>query len=132
MMKSRTRNQEIKGNNTSSKTTELAIIQSLADHNPDVDAIYRMTRPLPVYFRRSHAIIVPPPKAFVPLNAQATIFRETGLFSFLLPTTVSGRVSDIWRGFVAVRLLWETEFEVGFSSSFVSQYRNPHSYMDDF
>ena len=90
-----------------SKTTGLAIIQSLADHNPDVDAIYRMTRPLPVYFRRSHTIIVPPPKAFVPLNAQATIFRETGLFTLLLPTTVTGRVSDIWRGYIAVRLLWD-------------------------
>ena len=122
--------QQKRGNNT--KPTELAIIQSLADHNPDVDAIYRMTRPLPVYFRRPHTIIVPPPKTFVPLNAQATIFRETGFFSLLLPTTVTGRVSDIWRGYVAVRLLWETEFEVGFSSPFVSQYRNPHSYMDDF
>ena len=31
-----------------------------------------------------------------------------------------------------MRLLWETEFDVGFSSPFVSQYRNTHSYMDDF
>ena len=122
--------QQIKGNN--SNVAELAIIQSLADHNPDVDAVYRMTRPLPVYFRRSHTILVPPPKSFVPLNAQATIFREAGFFSMLLPSTVTGRVSDIWRGFIAVRLLWETDLEVGFSSPFVSQYRNPHSYMDDF
>jgi len=33
---------------------------------------------------------------------------------------------------IAVRLLWETQFKVGFSSPFVTQYRNPHSYMDDF
>ena len=114
------------------KVKDLAIVQSLADHDPDVDAIYRMTRPLPVYFKRKDTIVVPPPKAFVPLNAQAVIFKEAAFFGLLLPCTVNGRVSDIWRGYIAVRLLWETSFQVGFSSPIVTQYRNPHSYMEDY
>ena len=113
-------------------SSRLAVVQSLADHDPDVDAIYRMTRPLPMYFERNDTILVLPRALYTPWNAQAVLVRKSAFFGLLLPVTVTGRVSDIWRSYVTSRLLWETRYQIGFSSSFVTQYRNPHSYMVDF
>ena len=110
----------------------VAVIQSLANHDPDVDAIYRMTRPLPISFHREETILVPPRAVYTPWNAQAVLVSEPAFFGLLLPVTVTGRVSDIWRSYITTRLLWETRYKIGFSSAFVTQYRNPHSYMVDF
>ena len=110
----------------------IAVIQSLADHDPDVDAIYRMTRPLPISFQRQKSILLPPRAVYTPWNAQAVLVSNPAFFGLLLPVTVTGRVSDIWRSYITTRLLWETRYKIGFSSSFVTQYRNPHSYMVDF
>ena len=110
---------------------DLVVVQSLADHDPDVDAIYRMTRKLPVLFEKKGAIVVPPASTFVPWNAQGVLIRKEAVFGLLLPVTVPGRVSDIWRSYIASRLLWETGLSVGYSSAVVTQYRNPHSYQQD-
>ena len=110
----------------------MAIIQSLADHDPDVDAIYRMTRPLPVSFDAQNEILLLDRGVYTPWNAQAVLVTEAAFFGLLLPVTVTGRVSDIWRSYITTRLLWETKYRLGFTSSFVTQYRNPHSYMKDF
>merc|ERR1712032_1754471 len=50
----------------------------------------------------------------------------------LLPISVTGRVSDIWRSYITTRLMWMIGFHVAFVPPFVVQYRNPHSYMQDF
>ena len=110
----------------------IAVIQSLADHDPDVDAIYRMTRPLPISFQRQKSILIPPRAVYSPWNAQAVLVSNPAFFGLLLPVSVTGRVSDIWRSYITTRLLWETRYRIGVSSSFVTQYRNPHSYMVDF
>ena len=110
----------------------VGVFQSLADHNPDVDAIFRLTRTLPVDFARAGAIVALPPGVYSPWNAQATLWRGSALWGSLLPITVPGRVSDIWRSYVVERLLWEVDRTVAFMSPFVTQYRNAHSYMKDF
>lgn len=110
----------------------VAVIQSLANHDPDVDAIYRMTKPLPISFHREETILIPPQGVYTPWNAQAVLVSEAAFFGLLLPVTVTGRVSDIWRSYITTRLLWETRHNIGFASAFVTQYRNPHSYMVDF
>ena len=46
--------------------SSVGIIQSLANHDPDVDAIYRLTQPLPFNFPTTGANIVVPPMAFSP------------------------------------------------------------------
>ena len=91
-----------------------------------------MTRPLPISFHREETILVPPRAVYTPWNAQAVLVSEPAFFGLLLPVTVTGRVSDIWRSYITTRLLWETRYKIGFSSAFVTQYRNPHSYMVDF
>lgn len=117
---------------TYSTLDNVAIVQSLADHDPDVDAIYRLTAQLPLNFERKNEILVLPRGIYTPWNAQATLISRVAFFGMLLPVTVTGRVSDIWRSYITSRLLWETNYCVGFSSAFVTQYRNPHSYMQDF
>lgn len=109
----------------------LAVVQFLANHDPDVDAIYRMTAPLPITFKRNDAAVIMPRGSFAPWNAQATLVAEAGYFGLLLPVTVSWRVTDIWRSYITMRLLWETDENLAFTSALVTQYRNPHSYQKD-
>jgi hypothetical protein len=58
---------------SSDDTSAIAIIQSLANHDPDVDAIYRMsTLPLPFDFRAGAPglVALPPLTKVMPFNAQ--------------------------------------------------------------
>jgi hypothetical protein len=52
--------------------SRVAVVQSLADHDPDVDAIFRLTRSVPFYFdpRSSTRTVVLPAGVFAPWNAQ--------------------------------------------------------------
>ena len=109
-----------------------AVIQLLADIDPDVDAMYRLTRPLPIRFMEDAHLLEVPPGVFVPWNAQAVLVNSVGFFGLLLPISVPGRVSDIWRSYIVSRLLWETEHTLAFGPALVEQFRNPHDYMDDF
>ncbi|EWM20265.1 Protein of unknown function DUF288 [Nannochloropsis gaditana] len=112
----------------------ITIVQSLADHDPDVDALYRLTNYLPLRFRSggSARLEVISPGVMTPFNAQATIFGKVGFWGMLLPITVHGRVSDIWRSYVTGRIMWEAGQRLAFASPFVTQCRNPHSYVADF
>jgi len=94
-------------------TSTIGIDQSLANVNPDVDAIYRLTRPLPLDFARADPAecLVVPPSVFAPFNAQATLFAwRDMLWALYLPVTVHGRVSDIWRSYFVQRLAGSTRF----------------------
>ena len=53
--------------------SNVAVWQSLADHDPDVDAIFRLARPLPLAFSSRKEPIALPAKVFAPLNAQTTL-----------------------------------------------------------
>ena len=50
----------------------------------------------------------------------------------LLPITVHGRVSDIWRSFLTQRLLWLVGGSLSFHPPLVTQVRNVHDYLADF
>jgi hypothetical protein len=65
-------------------------------------------------------------------NRQATLHMQSGLWSLLLPVTVHGRVSDIWRGYFATRLGQDIGMRLAFTPPLVAQYRNSHSYLADF
>lgn len=82
----------------------IGIVQSLANNDPDVDAIYRLTQPLPLNFPTKGHLVAPPPHSFSPYNAQATLHKYSALWSLLLPVTVHGRVSDIWRSYFFQRI----------------------------
>lgn len=116
----------------------VGVVQYLANHDPDVDAIYRLIQPLPLNFQlRQHPLLLPLLNAnreqvFCPYNAQATLHTHAALWTLLLPITVHGRVSDIWRSYFAQRLMADVDLAVVFHPPLVVQFRNSHNYLADF
>lgn len=107
------------------------IQQGLADKNPDVDAIYRLTYPLPISFNQSESIALGN-QAICPFNSQNTTWFKTAFPLMYLPSYCSFRMTDIWRSFIAQRILWTCNQSVLFHSSTVYQERNAHNLMEDF
>lgn len=107
------------------------IQQGLADENPDVDAIYRLTLPLPLCFRQNRSV-APGPGAWCPFNSQNTAWFPDAYPLLYLPSYCSFRMTDIWRSFVAQRIAWENGWSVLFRSPDVVQERNEHNLMRDF
>jgi hypothetical protein len=107
------------------------IQQGLADENPDVDAIYRMLFPLPLSFRQDQSIILGAGR-WCPFNSQnTTTFPEVYPLLYL-PARCSFRMTDIWRSFVAQRILWTCDWRVSFHAPTVWQDRNEHNLLRDF
>ncbi|KAH8058910.1 hypothetical protein JL720_13926 [Aureococcus anophagefferens] len=112
-------------------------ITLLANHDPDVDAIYRLgpraALPLPFDFPSSHGRgVVLDGGAVCPFNAQATLFDRAAFWALLLPASVHGRVADIWRGFVAQRVLRAAGLRLAFLPPGVTQLRNDHDALADY
>lgn len=106
------------------------IQQGLADENPDVDAIYRLTLPLPQSFRSGRVALAP--GAWCPFNSQNTAWFRDAAALLYLPSYCSFRMTDIWRSFVAQRIAWENGWSVLFHEATVWQERNAHDLMRDF
>ena len=111
-------------------------VQALAHHDPDVDAVYRLTLPIPFDWDDRALVgaggerpLVLPRNTFAPANAQATLHTHAGLWATLLPRTVHGRVSDIWRSYIAQRLFWDAGLALAFVGAHVTQFRSPHNYL---
>lgn len=112
----------------------IGVLQSLADIQPDVDAIYRFTMKIPFSFDSSVEVrpLLVPKRTLTPYNAQATLHFQKAFWALFLPVTVQGRVSDIWRSYIAQRLFWDCGLSLGFSSRpLVNQDRNYHDLIKD-
>ena len=107
------------------------IQQGLADENPDVDAVYRLTLPLPQSFRPDRRVALGR-RSWSPFNSQNTTWWEDAYPLLYLPAHCSFRVTDIWRSFVAQRIGWENGWSVLFHEATVIQDRNEHDLMRDF
>ncbi|MCJ7801949.1 MAG: STELLO glycosyltransferase family protein [Candidatus Marinimicrobia bacterium] len=107
------------------------IQQGLADENPDVDAIYRLTLPLPITFNKSENIALGT-QSFCPFNSQNTTWFKEAFPLLYLPSYCSFRMTDIWRSFIAQRIAWTCGWSILFHNSSVWQQRNDHSLMTDF
>ncbi len=108
------------------------IQQFLADSDPDVDAIYRLLFKEPLTFEKTEAKFFIEPGTYVPFNSQNTVFFKEAFPLLYLPCHVSFRMTDIWRAFVAQRLLREMGSQLLFGSATVWQERNKHSLIKDF
>lgn len=114
-----------------SKECKIGIWQGLADEDPDVDAIYRLTNDTPCYFEEREPVVLGK-GTISPFNTQNTIIRKE-LFALLyLPTYVTFRFTDILRGLIAQPIMWLFDYQLGFINATVVQKRNPHDYMKDF
>jgi hypothetical protein len=105
--------------------------QGLADGNPDVDAIYRITLPLPQTFRPDISVALGA-GSWCPFNSQNTAWWPAAYPLLYLPAHCSFRMTDIWRSFVAQRIAWANDWHLSFESPDVTQERNPHNLLRDF
>ena len=109
----------------------VGVWQGLADEDPDVDAIYRLTSDIPCCFNDREPVVLAR-ETVSPFNTQNTLIRKE-LFPLLyLPVTATFRFTDILRGLVAQPVMWQHGYELGFTGASVIQKRNPHDYMKDF
>lgn len=107
------------------------IQQGLADDDPDVDAIYRLVVGAPVVFDRKPPVALAP-GALCPINSQNTAWWPDAYPLMYLPSNCSFRLTDIWRGLIAIRIAGAHGWNVLFRPASVRQERNEHDFMDDF
>jgi len=111
-------------------TYDCPIQQFLADGDPDVDAVYRLTIEALTKFEPNRVVIQP--GTYCPFNSQNTIFWPEAYPLLYLPAYVSFRMTDIWRSFVAQRCLYAMGKPLAFREATVLQERNEHSLIRDF
>jgi hypothetical protein len=111
------------------------IQQGLANGSPDVDAMWRLTfgwqEPFDFKLATNSSFEVAP-GSFAPFNSQSTWWWPECFSMMYLPVTVGWRVSDIWRGLVAQRCMWERDHGIVFHAPEVYQDRNEHDLLVDF
>ena len=115
---------------------QASIRQAVVNGDPDVDAVFRLTRRHKsdrgnLLFDAAAPPIVIPHGTFVPFNSQNTMFASDAFWALLLPTTVTFRACDIYRGYWAQALLWLVGGNLGFYPPNVVQVRNAHSFLKD-
>jgi glycosyltransferase involved in cell wall biosynthesis len=109
----------------------IGIWQGLADDDPDVDAIYRLTSNKPCTFQKKEPIVLEKGTAS-PFNSQNTAIQKDLFPLLFLPSFVTFRFTDILRGIIAQPILWQHGYRLGFTEATVIQKRNEHDYFKDF
>lgn len=109
---------------------ECPVQQGLANHSPDVDAIWRLLFDREIFFEDELSVVLAP-GAWCPFNSQSTWWWPTAWPLMYLPSTCSFRLTDIWRSFVAQRILWEMGWGVAYHAAEVHQDRNEHDLVKD-
>ncbi len=105
--------------------------QFLADRDPDVDAIFRLTTTGEFFFRKDVSPVVLERECWSPFNSQNTVFFADAFPLLYLPCHTSFRMTDIWRSFVAQAALWQHDSRISFHAPTVEQKRNQHDLRDD-
>lgn len=107
------------------------IQQGMIDLSPDVDAVWRLVFGHEVFFEPGESVMVEP-GTWCPFNSQNTWWHKAAFPLMYLPSHCDFRATDIWRGFIAQRCLWELSSGVVFHGPDTIQHRNVHNLMSDF
>lgn len=113
-------------------TKKCYIQQFLADKNPDVDAIYRLSKHYKDIIFKSRKPVILEKGTWCPFNSQNTVTFKEAFPLLYLPAHVSFRMTDIWRSFIAQAIMWSMGWFLSFHSSTVYQERNIHNLLKDF
>ena len=116
--------------------SEPVIKQGLVSGDPDLDAIFRLTRKhasknIDISYDDKAKPVTLPKGVFTPYNSQNTMVTYPAFWSLVLPITVSMRVTDIWRSYWAQRLIWLFGGSLTYYPGTTRQIRNAHSYLKD-
>ena len=123
--------QEAEHNLTWTEPLNVGVWQGLANIDPDVDAVFRLIFRKEITFNDKPPIVLRQGN-YCPFNSQNTIWHRKAFPYLYLPSTTSFRFTDILRGYVAQKLMWEQNLHVGFTRATVYQDRNKHDLMKDF
>jgi len=108
-----------------------SIQQGLANLDPDVDAIYRLLFKSEIVFDQIEPITIGV-NDWAPINSQSTWWYMHVQRLMYLPATCSFRLTDILRGYVALRIMRSIGHKISFHSPIVYQVRNEHNLIEDF
>ncbi len=114
------------------KELQIGVWQGLVDDDPDVDALYRLICAEGEHTFKHRPGVALAKGAYCPFNSQNTFWQPEAYAFLYLPVTVSFRFTDILRGYIAQRLIWQQGMHLGFLSSNARQLRNEHDLMRDF
>jgi hypothetical protein len=114
-----------------SKMSKSPIQQGLANGDPDVDAIFRLANGSFLNFKNRQPVGLLDSQ-ICPINSQTTFWHKSTFQLMYLPSTCSFRLTDIIRGFVAWRILQDSDEVITFHSPIVYQDRNEHNLLKDF
>jgi hypothetical protein len=113
------------------EASDCPIQAALINHDPDVDAIYRLIHPLPRNFRPDRRLVLGP-GARCPFNSQNTTWWKDAFPLLYLPAYCTFRMTDIWRSYVAQRIAWCNGWTILFTEPTTWHDRNVHNLMRDF
>ncbi len=109
----------------------IGVWQGVIDGDSDFDAIYRLTVNKHVKFDRTEDIAIAQ-GSYAPFNTQSTLWNKDLYSLMYVPITVDFRFTDILRGYVAQRIMWDHGYRLGFHAPNTYQVRNAHDYFKDF
>ena len=115
---------------------EISILQGLADGDPDVDAIFRLTSNLSktqIRFKENNSYYKIAENHYCPGNTQNTVWLKSEDFYLMyLPSFISFRICDILKMYVAQAFVKKTKGSIVFQGATVYQDRNIHDNFRDF
>ena len=107
------------------------IFQGALNINPDVDSIFLKTRTNKKFPMNQFFYLYGPltylPGNFVPINSKNTRYKYDVFPAIALPTSVSRRVCDIWRGYIAQRYSWIYNGTLLYNRPFADHLRHYHN-----
>lgn len=114
------------------KTVYSPIQNSLLDQNGDFDAIYRLISDKNVIYKKSGQFALEN-EVYCPFHSGNTFWYPEIFVLLYLPTYTNPHVEDIWRSYIAQRLIWEIGGRLTFIYPTVyTNQRNKHDYLKDF
>jgi hypothetical protein len=113
------------------KNSKIGVWQGVIDGDSDFDAIYRLTVDKHVTFNIEEDVAIKE-NCYTPFNTQSTLWNKDLNFLLYIPISVDFRFTDILRSYVAQKIMWKYEYNVGFHYPNTYQVRNAHNYFKDF
>lgn len=126
--------QILKKQNINKKLTKIysPIQNSLLDQNGDFDAIYRLISDRNVNYLKKGQFALEK-GVYCPFHSGNTFWYPEAFMLLYLPTYTNPHVEDIWRSYIAQRLIWEINGHLTFTYPTVyTNLRNKHDYLKDF
>jgi hypothetical protein len=112
-------------------SSEIGVWQGLINEDSDFDAIYRLTINKHISFENNENFAISK-GCYSPFNTQSTLWNKVFYPLLYIPITVDFRFSDIFRGYVAQRIMWDYNHLLGFHKPHTYQERNVHDNFQDF